>query len=180
MGAGYRAAQFFRAWAALAAGDLPEQDRALVTEVLPADLQGLFFRMAPNDQRHCLEVYRRLRRQGHADGDLLTAALLHDCGKALGRIALWQRVVLVLVKAVRPALLDSLAGPDDSASESSWRHAFYIQREHARLGADLASQAGASPATVAYILRHETPLEITLRTPDVELLLALQRADSVS
>ena len=180
MGAGYRAGQFFRAVAALAAGDLPEQDRALVTEVLPADLHVLFFRMALNDQRHSLKVYRLLRSQEHAEGDLLRAALLHDCGKALGRIALWQRVALVLVRAARPALLDRLAGPDASSSDRSWWYVFYIQREHARLGADLASQAGASPATVACIRRHETPLETTPRTPEAELLLALQRADSVS
>ncbi len=180
MRASYRAGQFFRAVAALAAGDLPEQDCALVTEVLPAGLHVLFFRMALNDQRHCLEVYRLLRSQGHADADLLRAALLHDCGKALGRIALWQRVALVLVRVARPTLLDWLAGSGASSSDRAWRYAFYIQREHARLGADLASQAGASPATVAYIRRHETPLETTPRTPEAELLLALQRADSVS
>jgi hypothetical protein len=180
MGAGYRVGQFFRAVAALAEGDLREPDRALVREVLPADLQVLFLRMAPNDQRHSLGVYRKLQGQGHADADLLAAALLHDCGKALGRIALWQRVTLVLVKAVRPALLNWLAGPDDSASGRSWRYAFYLQREHARLGADLASQAGAAPATVAYIRRHEAPPETSPRTPEQGLLLALQRADSVS
>ena len=180
MGAGYRSRQFFRAVAALAAGDLPEQDRAIVTGFLPADLHVLFLRMAMNDQRHSLEVYRRLRGEGHADQDLLIAALLHDCGKSLARIALWQRVALVLVKAVKPALLDRLAGPDASSSDRSWRYAFYIQREHAPLGAELANQAGASPTTVAYIRRHETPRETTPPTPDAALLLALQRADSVS
>ncbi len=87
---------------------------------------------------------------------------------------------MILVRAARPTLLDWLAGPGVSSSDRSWRYAFYIQREHARLGADLASQAGAPPATVAYIRRHETPLETTPRTPETELLLALQRADSVS
>jgi hypothetical protein len=180
MGAGYRAGQFFRAAAALAAGDLPSRDRALVAEVLPPDLQALFRRMAVNDQRHCLAVYRRLRDQGHTDGDLLTAALLHDCGKSLGRIALWQRVALVLVKTAKPSLLDRLVGPGASPSEASWRYAFFLQRQHARLGADLASRAGASPATVDYVRRHETPLDMTLGSPDAELLLALQRADSAS
>jgi hypothetical protein len=180
MGAGYRSSQFFRAVAALAAGDLPEQDRALVAGFLPADLHVLFLRMALNDQRHSLAVHRRLRAEGYADQDLLIAALVHDCGKSLARIALWQRVALVLVKAVRPALLDRLAGPGASSPPQSWRYAFYVQREHARLGADLAKQAGASPTTVAYIRRHETPREAIPQVPDVELLLALQRADSVS
>jgi hypothetical protein len=180
MGAGYRAGQFFRAAAALAAGELPEQDRAEVRVILPIGLQALFFRMAANDQRHCLAVHWRLRRQGHADEDLLTAALLHDCGKALGRIALWQRVALVLAKAVSPALVDRLAGPDASLCGTSWRHAFYLQREHARLGANLAGQAGAPPAAVAYILLHETSGQAAPPAPDAALLRALQRADSAS
>jgi hypothetical protein len=173
MGAGYRSRQFFRAVAALAAGDLTERDRALVIELLPADLHLLFFRMALNDQRHSLDVYRRLVAQGHVDGDLLIAALLHDCGKSLARIALWQRVALVLAKTIRPAMLDRLTGSDAASSGESWRYAFYVQREHARLGADLAVEAGASLGTAAYIRQHET-------TPGAELLLALQRADNVS
>jgi hypothetical protein len=180
MGAGYRAGQFFRAVAALAAGGLPEEDRALAAGLLPADLHALFSRMALNDRRHCLEVYRRLVTLGYSDRDLLFAALLHDCGKSLARISLWQRVALVMVKAVRPALLDRLAGPDAVSADRSWRYAFYVQREHARLGAELAGQAGASPATVAYIRRHETPLAPTSHTPEGELLRALQLADCVS
>jgi hypothetical protein len=180
MAAGYRAGQFFRAVAALAAGDLPEADRAEAIEALPPNLRGPFFAMAPNDQRHGLRVYRLLLGQGQTDADLLAAALLHDCGKALGRIGLWQRVALVLVRATRPSLLDRLAGSGASSPRGSWRYAFYLQREHARLGADLASQAGASPSTAAYIRRHEERQEATPETPDAERLLTLQRADCVS
>jgi hypothetical protein len=176
----YRSRQFFRAVAALATGDLTERDRAEVAGVLPEGLRALFFRMALNDQRHSLEVYRRLVAQGYADRDLLIAALLHDCGRSLARIALWQRVALVLAKARRPAMLDRLAGPDAASSGESWRYAFYVQREHARLGAELAVRAGASPIAAAYIRRHEAPPEATASAPDAGRLQALQRADSVS
>jgi hypothetical protein len=42
---------------------------------------ALFHSMERRDQRHGLEVMRRLRFGGETDRELLTAALLHDCGK---------------------------------------------------------------------------------------------------
>ena len=168
----YRARQFFKAVAA----HVKPEERALVQRVLPPVLQNLFFRMSVNDQRHSLDVYDALKRQGYNDRDVLAAALLHDCGKALGRIGLWQRVALVLVKAGRPALLNRVPLSDSGA----WHHAFYIQREHAGLGADLAYRAGASPVVVDYIRRHEMPLPGTAATLEDKILAALQRADSVN
>jgi hypothetical protein len=172
MGAAYRVRQFLKAIRA----SVSREEVALVRQVLPQGLQPLFLRMAVNDQRHSLDVYRTLKGQGYGDRDLLMAALLHDCGKALGRIGLWQRVALVLVQAGRPTVLDSLPFTD----AGSWHHAFYIQREHARLGAELAAQAGAPAVVVEYIRRHETPVPGTPQTLEDKLLRALQQADSIN
>jgi len=168
----YRARQFFKAVIAR----VSSQERFLVEQVLPQNLHPLFFKMSVNDQRHSLDVFYTLKAQGYNDQDLLIAALLHDCGKALGRIGLLQRVALVLIKAGKPALLDSLPWSDAGA----WYHAFYIQNEHARLGADLAYRAGASPAVVDYIRRHEAPLENIPVTLEDRFLQALQAADNIN
>jgi hypothetical protein len=168
----YRSGQFFKA---IRASVSPEE-RALVEQTLPSQLRPLFFKLSVNDQRHSLDVYYELKRSGYNDRDLLIAALVHDCGKTLGRIGLWQRVALVLVKAGKPALLDRLPWADSGR----WFHAFYIQREHAGLGADLAFAAGATPAMVDYIRRHETPLDHAPATLEDKMLAALQRADSIN
>jgi hypothetical protein len=106
----------------------------------------LFETMTARDQQHCLEVYARLRAQGHDDGDLLTAALLHDSGK--GRIALWHRVAFVVLQAAAPALLRRVARPGDGAS---WRQTMHRCLHHEALGAQLARAAGCSARTAALI-----------------------------
>ena len=168
----YRARQFFKAIRA----SISAQERDLVEKTLPPPLRPLFFAMTINDRRHSLDVYYTLKQQGYNDRDLSQAALLHDCGKALGRVGLWQRVALVLIKAGKPALLDRLPW----ANAGDWHHAFYIQREHAGLGADLAYQAGASVAVIDYIRRHETPLDGPPATLEDKMLWALQQADGVN
>jgi hypothetical protein len=108
--------------------------------------RALFESMTVRDQQHCLDVYRALRGQGHADRDLLAAALLHDCGK--GQIATWHRVAYVLLDLAPPSTLDRIA---QSGEGHGWRQALYRCRHHPDLGADLAKQAGSSDLTVALI-----------------------------
>lgn len=108
--------------------------------------RALFESMMARDQQHGLDVYSRLRGQGHAARDLLVAALLHDVGK--GRIALWHRAAYVLLDAGAPGLVERLATPSDA---SGWRPALYRCRHHAELGARLAADAGSSARVVELI-----------------------------
>lgn len=142
---------------------------------LPAAAVELFQAMPRYDQRHALSVFRTLRQQGHAEPDLLAAALLHDVGKTVprgGGLRLWHRVAVVLMRAFWPGLLERL-GRDEPGS---WRQAFYVQQHHAALGAELARQAGCSTTTVDMIRRHEDPPERT----DDPLLAALQAVDGMN
>lgn len=172
MGARYRAHQFFKAISA----SVSANERELVGRALPPGLQPLFFRMAMNDQRHSLDVYRTLHDQGFRDDNLLAAALLHDCGKALGRIGVWQRVALVLAQAGGPWLLKRLP----ASGTDQLQRAFYVQREHARLGAELAAAAGAPQRVVDLILQHENQPLADGSAPDDSILAVLRRADSLN
>src|SRR3990170_1209352 len=138
----YRSRQFFGAL-------LPRSDaklRAVALRLLHEPERRLFESMTPHDQRHCLEVYRRLRADGNEDRDLLMAALLHDVGK--GRVALWHRVAFVLLQAWTPGLLDRLAKPGDGAG---YRQALYRCQHHGELGGQIAREAGCSDTVVALI-----------------------------
>jgi len=122
--------------------------------------------MALRDQQHCYEVYRRLREQGCHDGDLLTAALLHDAGKgsmAADPVRLWHRVTYVVLSAAAPPLLGWLT--------ESGRGGLATLRHHAEAGARLAESLGASPRVVEIVLRHEE------RGPADDRLRLLQSAD---
>lgn len=131
----YRARQFFAALRPRISNEELDEARAYLDE----GLWPLFESMALPDRRHCLDVFQALRRQGHADRDLLTAALLHDVGKGRN-IHLWQRVAYVLLEALSPRLLERLAGGGLAAL-----------RRHAERGARLAAAAGANEAVMGLI-----------------------------
>ena len=160
----YRGRQFFGALR-------PQIDASLRMEALGPLRESerqLFEAMTRRDQQHCLEVYRRLRAQGHDDHDLLTAALLHDIGK--GRVALWHRVAYVLLEAGAPGLLARLAAPGEGRG---WRQALYRCRHHPKLGAELARRAGSSSSVVALIGAEEV-------ATDGGLLAEVQAADDAA
>ncbi len=107
----YRARQLRRTLApGITADDLREAESAL-----GGDLYALFAAMQPADQRHCLDVYRRLRAEGEDDPDVLVAALIHDAGKggnSARRIRTWHRVAYVVLGALPQGALDRLARGD--------------------------------------------------------------------
>ena len=107
----YRARQFRRTLApGITANDLHEAESAL-----GEDLYALFAAMQPADQRHCIDVYRRLRAEGEDDPDVLAAALIHDAGKggeSARRIRTWHRVAYVILDTLPPAALDRIARGD--------------------------------------------------------------------
>lgn len=173
MSAIYRVRQFLRAansWVRPDGGDLD-----LASEFLPPGALDLFAAMPSYDRRHALDVLDALRREGHTEPDLLAAALLHDVGKTAHDrepLRLWHRVMVVLLRTLASGRLESYA----SDIPGSWRQPFFVQQNHAAIGAELARQAGCSQAAVQLILRHEDPVAAT----DDPLLVALKTADSRS
>ena len=73
----YRTRQFFGALRPrVRRRELREASARLGPQLTP-----LFLSMSRRDQRHCLDVCEKLRAWGCEDGEVLTAALLHDAGK---------------------------------------------------------------------------------------------------
>jgi HD-like signal output (HDOD) protein len=129
----------------------------------PAE-QKLFETMTLRDQQHGIIVMRRVARTAGDDRLLLTAALLHDCGK--GDVSLWHRIIHVAAGGI-PAIYGRLA----SEGGHEWRRALWRLHHHAALGADLAAQAGADADVVRMIREQDAP------APDARLAL-LQMADN--
>ncbi|HXG42688.1 MAG TPA: HD domain-containing protein [Dehalococcoidia bacterium] len=137
---------------------LGREEVAEAGAVLGPSLFPLFMAMSPRDRRHCLDVYRRLRQAGCQDRELLMAALLHDVGKGQ-RVRLWHRVAYVLLSATAPGLLSRAGG------------GLAVLRDHGQLGAAMLARAGAPPAVVDLVRRHEEAAE------GEERLALLQQAD---
>ncbi len=149
MRAVYRISQ---TWHLLTARVQPEE-QPFVDALLPAAARALFLTMSAGDQRHCLNVCHALEAQGCHDRDLLAAALLHDVGKGGGRVRFWMRPVVVLMRALAPGLLRSLA----ASPRPFWRRPFYAAWHHADIGADLAAVAGMPERVVLLIRTHHDP-----------------------
>jgi hypothetical protein len=141
----YRARQVWQAFhPQVEAGELQ-----IVDDTLSPRLRQVFDGMERRDQRHALEVARRLLAEEAPDQDLLTAALLHDCGK--GSVPVWLRIAKVLA----PGWVRAVAREEDA----NWRAAAFRLVHHAELGARAAAEAGASPLTVALIRGAVSPGE---------------------
>ena len=134
----YRARQLRRTLApGITADDLREAQ-----SVLGGNLYALFAAMQPADQRHCLDVHRKLRSEGEDDPDVLVAALIHDAGKggdAAHRIRTWHRVAYVVLGTLPPGALDRIARGDGGLA--------HLHR-HGEATLRLVRRAGASERVV--------------------------------
>ncbi len=140
---------------------LSNEERSEVAHWLPGSAILLFETMSAADQRHALRVCRGLQERGCTEKDLLSAALLHDVGKAGGRVPFWTRPVIVIGKLCFPHLLVRLAVyPREGIGLphlQSWRRPLGYAWWHADIGADLAADAGLSERAILYIRTHHQP-----------------------
>ena len=148
--------------------------REIAQRALPGAAYRLFEEMSAGDQIHALCVFRALGRARTPAAELAQAALLHDVGKAAGRLTIPCRAIIVLLEWVGGGLLKRLA----LAEPTSWRYPFHIHLNHAELGALRCREAGCSPLTVALVRYHELPSEDAPRDRGLrESLIALKKAD---
>lgn len=157
-------------------------DLGEAAEVLSPSLLALFMRMRRSEQLHCLRVMRRLRRQGHTDPRLLTAALLHDVGKSRSKFTLLDRTLVVVVGWLFPRRSKRWGNFDPSEYWllRSWRRPFIVKEQHSTWSAEDMLAAGASPMSVALACRHDERVRGKPTSEEDRLLLLLQEADEHS
>jgi hypothetical protein len=134
-------------------------------------------------------VFKRLFSECQRDpienrADLLVAALLHDVGKTCYPLSLWERVVIVLMKAMWPDRIAKWGTPSLNDRESypgegqfGWKRAFVIAQQHPHWGAELAKASGCTALTVSLIRKHQDTLPSKPETIEDRLLSRLQSAD---
>jgi len=139
-----KARQFWRHLA----GRVSAAERAELDRWLTPAQRRLFEDMHRADRRHGLDVVAELRRQGHADPDLLLAGLLHDCGKDRS-VGLWHRVAWSLGERYGDGVRHLLARLPGFAA------AFVNLEQHADRSAELCLAAGCGER-VAHLVRNQS------------------------
>jgi hypothetical protein len=174
----YRARQFWHALKSMPA----QEDLDLARGVLSPAQMGLFLKLQPNEQVHSLKIFRQLYHQNPREKDLLVAALLHDVGKTAHPLRLWERVWIVIAKAIFPARVTEWG----HAEPRGWKRPFVIAEQHAAWGAEMAANAGASATSVSLIRRHQQSTNInnqhsaSTASREDQLLYRLQLLDNES
>jgi len=173
--------RFWQFWNALTAKP-DERDLIFVEEILSPSLIQLFYQMSSSEQAHALRVCKVLLHQGEREPELLAAALLHDIGKSLYPLRIWERVWIVLYHrflAQRFPGAQFRTGKDGQRS-SWWARPLVIASQHPEWGAQMLEEKGASPVTVWLVRNHQEPIEKALDGRAEEMLEMLRRADQVS
>jgi putative nucleotidyltransferase with HDIG domain len=178
LGIFYRTGQF---WKALLATS-PAKDMDLVRSILSPEQVRLFEMMQPGEQIHSIKVARQLIETQHNHPDLLAAALLHDVGKIIHPLQLWERVWLVLGNTFFPRLASQWRREYDKnvLMKHHWQRAFVVHQQHAGWGAELARKAGANPLCISLIKRHQDTFSMDADSKEDQLLYYLQEADNLS
>jgi len=184
----YRTRQF---WNAIWVQPTP-QKLELARSVLSSDQYNLFLQMQPGEQNHSLEILQKLMEQGESHPDLWTAALLHDVGKSRIPLHLWERVWIVIGKALFPkhakAWGSELVGNSDSRKRlhlSRMIHQpFIVSERHPEWGAEMAAEVGTSRLAITLIRRHQERVNQQIssseRSLEDVLLTKLQSVDNES
>lgn len=124
---------------------------ALAGQYLNEAQMTLFRRMKRSERLHSLNVLRQVMAQPCASHDLAVAALLHDCGKVLYPLAIWQKSVAVIFRRITPTHYHRWS---EKSASHWWYRAFVVAEKHPQWGAQLVAETGASAKTVWLIANH--------------------------
>jgi putative nucleotidyltransferase with HDIG domain len=161
-------------------GKVSSREMAGACSLLGPTSYAVFAAIPRQYRRHALAVYKRVRENGCTDTIVWQAALLHDCGKydpvSRRYVTVVHRMLVVLLENLPGGnkLSRALASRGKSNSRGWLFYPFYLSRNHARLGAELAARSGAQAEVVRLIAAHHG------RNAGDSRLQALQSADDES
>lgn len=149
----YRVLQFIRAMFP----HIDPKDVEWALKQLSPEASNLFLQQSPPDQRHAIDVAKSIikaRSPISIDDfkNLVTAALLHDCGKSVIFLHLWHRVFIVLIQKTPNTLKERLENGHIIVSLP-----LKVDKRHALWGAQLTEQAGLNPEICQLIREHHNP-----------------------
>ena len=134
-----------------------------------------FCAMSRAEQLHSLNVLRAVLAQSDRTlHPLAVAALLHDVGKSRYCLAVWQKSLCVIVKAMFPRLADWLGR---EPRLNPWRAPFVVRKQHHKWSADILRACGSDPVAIWLAEHHQEQLASLRNNSHVGLLQRLQRAD---
>lgn len=171
----YRFRQF---WNALTA--VPTQtDIERISEYLSPSLTMLFDKMQANEKAHSIMIFKDLLNENEENKDLLVAALLHDVGKSIYPLNVFERAAIVIGNALFPNQTIKWG----KGQPRGWKRPFVIASRHPEWGAQLAASAGASKTTVEIIRNHHKSIipenvRINRKHPTEQLIIKLQKFDN--
>jgi HD-GYP domain-containing protein (c-di-GMP phosphodiesterase class II) len=152
----YRFVQFYKA---IHPKINPEEKTFVKKNLSPLQIK-LFYRQSQVEQRHALDVANDLISQTISQlsisqtelTTLITAALLHDCGKSLFHIHIWQRIFIVLFFKMPFQMQKIICSKNNVFSRT-----IKLYKKHPHIGSHLAKKAGASSEITALIKYHHEP-----------------------
>lgn len=170
----YRLHQF---WLAVQGRPNPDTLAAVQQALSPAQYV-CFRKMQLSEQAHAAHVLERMQQLAGVDlpQEIIAAALLHDVGKSLHPLRLWERAVIVLALRFFPGRAKKWG----AAAPAGWRRPFVIALQHPAWGADLTAEAGSTSLTVNLVARHQEPVLPGDISEEARWLRLLQQADNAS
>lgn len=137
---------------------------------------ALFRRLAKNEQLHSLNVLRSvLAQESTTPQELAAAALLHDVGKSVWTMQVWQKSISVLVKTFLPKL-DAKLSREEGLNR--WTAPFVVRHHHPKWSGELLSEIGSAPSVIWLATHHADNVEAFRDSPYYAWLLRLQKADT--
>ncbi len=148
---GHLARRFF--WSLRTPRVDPAEERWALSLLSPTE-RRLWESMNPLDRAHSLAVARRVTRRGdESDAEIpswvVTAALLHDVGKAEANLPTWARVGATVLDWVVPGATADAWSRRGGTVGRIGRHMTYTE-----VGANLLEAAGSDPRVVAWAREH--------------------------
>lgn len=170
----YRLKQLFFALFA----KMRDQDRTFARQYLDIKEAALFFTLPEFEQKHAVVVAEKMT--GFAKGmhtiderKLIRLGLLHDIGKAVVRLSIFDKGLLVILHRIIPPLYNYFAKLGEPEDSPNILRKFYVHKHHGLIGAKILEKIGESADIVNEVAAHDKPKE----AHDIYMRI-LDRADS--